>query len=265
MEILGIDAEWLALGAAALVFALLALAEVLAPHRASGLPRMQRWPTNLALFVLDTALVRLAIPLLMVGAAALASAQGWGLFNRTDWPLWLEFALTLLALDLALYFQHWATHRVPLLWRMHKVHHSDPDFDVTTAARFHPVEIMLSMLYKMAVVVALGPMVLAVFVFELVFTLATLFTHANIGLPARADQAVRTLIVTPDMHRIHHSSREAETNSNYGTMLSAWDRLFGTYVRESERGREGITIGLDAYQDGRPARLGWSLLLPLRK
>ena len=265
MEIAGIGYEWAGLAAMAAVFVLLAGLELAVPHRHSRLPRIRRWTTNLGLFAVDTALVRLAIPLLMIGTAQVVGERGWGLFNWLDWPIWLEFVLAIAALDLALYAQHVATHRVPLLWRLHKVHHSDPDFDVTTAARFHPIEIGLSMAWKMAVVAALGPAVLAVFVFELAFNLATMFTHANVGLPERLDQLVRKLWVTPDMHRIHHSARERETNSNYGTMLSGWDRLFGTYTRRSEDGRRGLTIGLEDYQDERPGRLGWSLLLPFRK
>jgi sterol desaturase/sphingolipid hydroxylase (fatty acid hydroxylase superfamily) len=166
------------------------------------------------------------------------------------------------SLDLALYFQHWATHRVPLLWRLHKVHHSDPAFDVTTAARFHPIEIIASMLFKMAVVIALGLPVWGVFAFELVFNLATLFTHSNFALPKGIERPVRALVVTPDMHRIHHSAVQRETDSNYGTLLSGWDRLFGTYT---ERAEGNLTIGLGEYQDTRPYRLGWSLLLPFRR
>ncbi|MBX7458387.1 sterol desaturase family protein [Qipengyuania sp. 1NDH17] len=254
------QAEWLALGAMAAVFALFAVIELARP--ATTAPRGGRWVTNLALFAIDTLAVRLLVPLLMVGAAALAAEKGWGLLNQFALPAWAGILLAILALDLALYFQHWATHRVPLLWRLHKVHHSDPGFDVTTAARFHPFEIVLSMGYKMAVVVALGLPVLGVFLFELVFNLATLFTHANFALPRALERPVRALLVTPSMHRIHHSAIRQDTDSNYGTLLSGWDRLFGTYTREAE-GR--LTIGLGEYQDTRPHKLGWSLLLPFRK
>ena len=260
MEAFGTSAELAAFGAIAAIFLLFALIEIAAPVRAA--PRGHRWLTNLTLFAIDTLAVRLVIPVLMVGAAALAAERGWGLLNGIALPDWAEVLLAILALDLALYVQHWATHRVPLLWRLHKVHHSDPAFDVTTAARFHPLEIVLSMLYKVAVVIALGLPVWGVFLFELVFTIATLFTHANFALPRMLEGAVRALLVTPDMHRIHHSALQRETDSNYGTLLSGWDRLFGTYT---EAAQGSLTIGLGHYQDSRPHRLGWSLLLPFRK
>ena len=256
------QAQWLALGAMAAVFALFAAIELARPARAA--PKGGRWVTNLALFAIDTLAVRLLVPLLMVGAAALAAERGWGLLNQFAPPAWAGVLIAILALDLALFFQHWATHRLPLLWRLHKVHHVDPAFDVTTAARFHPVEIVLSMVYKMGVVVALGLPVLGVFLFELVFNLATLFTHANFALPRALERPVRALLVTPDMHRIHHSSLERETNSNYGTLLSGWDRLFRTYTPRARKGQQGLEIGLDGYQDERPHRLGWSLLFPFR-
>ncbi|WP_247711458.1 sterol desaturase family protein [Qipengyuania gelatinilytica] len=260
MDAIGTSAELYALGAMAGVFALFAGIELLVPARST--PRGKRWVTNLALFAIDTLAVRLLVPLLMVGAAALAQDRGWGLFNQVEIPQWAGIIAAIVAMDLALFFQHWATHRIPLLWRLHKVHHSDPAFDVTTAARFHPIEIMASMVFKMAVVVALGLPVWGVFLFELVFNLATLFTHANFALPKGLETPVRAVLVTPDMHRIHHSAIERETNSNYGTLLSGWDRLFGTYVG---KGQGKLTIGLEEYQDKRPHALGWSLLLPFRK
>lgn len=245
-------------GAFLLFFAI----ESAAPLRRNVLPKWHRRFTNLALFVIDTAAVRIVIPLAMVGAAVLASQKGWGLFNMVEAPAWLVFAATLLVLDLALYVQHWATHRIPLLWRLHRVHHTDRDFDVTTAARFHPVEIVASMAYKCTVVLALGAPALAVFAFEVGFAVATLFTHANFALPAKLDRLARKLIVTPDMHRIHHSAREVETNSNYGTALSLWDRLFGTYRAMPHDPQAQMTIGLEEWQDDRPARLGFALKQP---
>lgn len=259
------DMQLIGLGLMALVFVALAALETLVPQRRLRHGRTRRWVTNLGLFGLDTLLVRVAVPLLMVGTAHLAEARGWGLFNQLSLPFWLELLSTLAALDLALFFQHWATHRVPLLWRLHQVHHADPDFDVTTAARFHPIEIGLSMLYKMAVVALLGPAALAVFVFEVVFNAATLFVHANLSLPPALERLARRVIVTPDMHRIHHSTCQRETNSNYGTMLSGWDRLFATYRASADAGQDGLTIGLSEYQDQRPLALGWSLLLPFRR
>jgi len=246
-------------------FVLLLVVERLTPIRRYVLPKPHRWFTNLALFAIDTAAVRLLIPLAMVGAAVLASERGWGLFNAIEAPAWLAFAATLLALDFALYVQHWATHRIPLLWRLHRVHHTDRDFDVTTAARFHPGEILLSMAYKSALVIALGAPTLAVFVFEVGFAAATLFTHANFALPAKFDHALRNLIVTPDMHRIHHSARVEETNSNYGTALTLWDRMFGTYRAQPHDPQQNMTIGLEEWQDERPAQLGFALIQPFTR
>ncbi len=239
--------------------------QVAAPVRGYVLPRGRRRLTNLSLFAIDTAAVRLLLPLALVGAAVLAQERGWGLFNAWDAPAWAAFVATLLVLDLALYVQHWATHRVPLLWRLHRVHHTDRDFDVTTAARFHPAEILLSMAYKCAVVIALGAPVMAVFVFETAFAVATLFTHANFSLPARLDRALRLLLVTPDMHRIHHSARMAETNSNYGTALTLWDRVFGTYRALPHDPQEAMTIGLEEWQDERPAQLVVALKQPFAR
>ena len=258
------DGPILALGVVAVFFICAAALELALPHRRWKRPRLKRWTTNLTLFALDMLLVRLAIPLLMIGTAALAAQRGWGLFNAIDLPDWLAFAGAILLLDLALFLQHWATHRVPLLWRLHKVHHVDPEFDISTAARFHPLEIGLSMLYKMAVVALIGPSVLAVFVFELVFTLGTIVTHANLSLPPHLDRIVRRLMVTPDMHRIHHSTVQGETDSNYGTLFSFWDRLFATYTPEAQAGRGAIQIGLAPYRDTRPSKLWWSLLFPFR-
>lgn len=256
-------AQLLAFLAMAGVFGLFAVFEFVSPARPAV--RGHRWVTNLALFAIDTVAVRLLVPLLMVGAAALAAERGWGLLNLVGLPDWAGIAMAVIALDMALYWQHRATHRVPLLWRLHKVHHSDPQFDLTTAARFHPLEIIASMLYKMAVVVALGLPALGVFVFETVFNIATLFTHANIAFGERIERFIRIILVTPGMHRIHHSALQRETDSNYGTLLSGWDRLFGTYTDRAASGPDAITIGLDEYQDVRPHRLGWSLLLPFRK
>lgn len=249
----------------AAAFLLFAAIEIAVPLRRNVLPKSRRWFTNIALFVIDTAATRIVIPLAMIGSAALAAEEGWGLFNMIETPAWLAFVATLLALDLALYAQHLATHRIPLLWRLHRVHHADRDFDVTTAARFHPVEIVASMAFKCAVVMALGAPVLAVFVFETGFAVATLFTHANFALPAKLDRLARKVIVTPDMHRIHHSSREFETNSNYGTTLSLWDRLFGTYRALPQDPQTQMTIGLDEWQDERPASLGFALKQPFTR
>lgn len=250
------------------LFALLALAEAALPRRARRIPRWRRWRTNWALTLLNTATLRLMallLPLLAVGAAMDAAAQGWGLFNALSWPGWVEAVLAILILDFAIWGQHVITHKVPLLWRLHRVHHADRDMDVTTAIRFHPVEIALSMSLKIGLVYLLGPAALAVVLFEIILNGTAMFNHANLRLPLAFDRILRLLLVTPDMHRVHHSVHRAEHDSNYGFSLSLWDRLFGTYVPQPAEGHDDMTVGL-AWQDDRPARLGWSLRLPfLRK
>ena len=262
MEILGFDAPLVSFAIIAGVFLLFAGLELVVPFRQLSQPKPQRWLTNLALFAIDTLAVRVLVPGAMIGMALLAEERGWGLFNAVESPSWVAVVLSILALDLALYLQHWATHRVPVLWRLHRVHHVDRDFDVTTAARFHPFEIVLSMLFKMGVVAAMGAPAFAVFLFEVLFNSATLFNHSNTRLPGWLEGPVRAVIVTPDMHRVHHSASVRETNSNYSTLLSVWDRLFGTYVASPEKGQKGFTIGLNHWQDDHPRKLGWSLWLP---
>ena len=249
------------------LFALFALVETLVPKRARVLPRARRWLTNIAISVLNTITLRLlafGLPLLAIGAALDAGRNGWGLFNRLDWPGWVEITLAILLLDLAIWAQHVITHKLPVLWRLHRVHHADRDMDVTTAIRFHPVEIALSMLVKIALVYALGTAPLAVLLFEIILNATALFSHSNIRLPAAADRALRLVLVTPDMHRVHHSTIRAEHDSNYGFSLSIWDRLLGTYVAAPANGHAGMTIGL-RWQDSRPSQLGWSLRLPFGK
>jgi sterol desaturase/sphingolipid hydroxylase (fatty acid hydroxylase superfamily) len=249
------------------LFAALAAAESLVPRRPRRQPRTRRWATNWGIVLLDTLTLRLmavALPLLAVGAALDAGAKGWGLFNRLDWPPALEIALAVVILDLAIWAQHLVTHKVPLLWRLHRVHHADVDIDVTTAIRFHPVEIALSMLWKIGLVYLLGIAAVAVVIFEVMLNGMAMFNHANLKLPPRVDAVLRLFIVTPDMHRVHHSVDRDEHDTNYGFSLSVWDRLFGTYRAEPRGGQEGMTTGL-VWQDDRPSRLGWSLLLPFRR
>ncbi len=270
MDMPAIDAPLLGLPLLGLLvmagaFALFAALELALPFRHASQSKGRRWFANLALFAVDTLAVRLILPLAMVGTAMLAAERGWGLFNVVEVPMWLAFVVTVLVLDLAIYLQHWATHRVPLLWRLHRVHHTDRDFDVTTAARFHPVEIVLSTAYKAAVVAALGAPALAVFVFETGFAVLTLWTHANLSLPPKLERVVRWLLVTPTMHRVHHSERHVETDSNYGTFLSGWDRLFGTYTAQTREPQDTMPIGLGEWRGDETARLGFSLLLPFRK
>ena len=249
------------------LFALFATLEALAPRRARSQPRSARWFTNLSIVVLDTlALLALAIalPLLAIGAAVDAGRMGWGLFNTLDWPLWLEVVLAILILDLAIWAQHLVTHKVPILWRFHRVHHADRDFDVTTALRFHPVEILASMMLKIGLVYLLGPAALAVLLFEIILNGTAMFNHSNLRLPLWLDRAVRLVLVTPDMHRVHHSIHRHEHDSNYGFALSVWDRIFRTYRPKPEAGHDLMTVGLE-WQDERPSRLGWALMLPFRK
>ena len=249
------------------LFALFAGLETLAPRRVRSLPRGRRWPTNLAITVLNTLALRglaVALPLLAIGAAMDAQAQGWGLFNRLDWPGWVELVLSVLILDLAIWAQHVVTHKVPFLWRFHRVHHADRDMDVTTGFRFQPVEILASMGLKVGMVYLLGPSALAVLVFEILLSGTALFDHSNLALPGWLDRVVRLVLVTPDMHRVHHSVHREEHDSNYGFALSVWDRLFGTYVPEPKAGHQDMVVGLE-WQDERPAKLGWSLGLPFRR
>ena len=249
------------------LFAVFATLEAFAPRRERVQTRKARWFTNLSITVLDTLALRalaLALPFLAVGAALDAGRMGWGLFNQLGWPVWIEVVLAILLLDFAIWAQHLVTHKVPLFWRFHRVHHADRDFDVTTALRFHPVEILASMLLKIGLVYLLGPAAVAVVLFEIILNGTALFNHSNLRLPLGLDRAVRLILVTPDMHRVHHSVHRAEHDSNYGFALSIWDRIFGTYIPQPKAGHEAMEVGLQ-WQDDRPAKLGWALGLPFRK
>lgn len=246
------------------LFALFALVESVAPRRERRASKPRRWLTNWAITVLNTITLRLlavGMPLLAVGAAIDAGANGWGLFNQLLWPIWIETILVVLFFDLAIWAQHLVTHKVPILWRLHRVHHADRDMDVTTAIRFHPVEIALSMLLKIGLVYVIGPSALAIILFEIILNGTAMFNHANIKLPLGLDRIIRKVLVTPDMHRVHHSVHRSEHDSNYGFALSIWDRMFGTYIAQPEAGHDDMKVGLE-WQDDRPTRLGWSLRLP---
>jgi sterol desaturase/sphingolipid hydroxylase (fatty acid hydroxylase superfamily) len=238
--------------------------EALLPRRDRVASQGRRWFTNLFIAGIDTAVLRIIFPVAAVGFAVWAQAKGYGLFNVTGLPPLLEGLIAFLALDFAIYVQHVASHKIQVLWRLHQVHHADPDIDVSTGIRFHPVEILLSMGYKLIVVTALGAPPAAVFAFEVVLNGGALFNHANLKLPLWLDRILRLLIVTPDMHRVHHSVIWRETDSNYGFNLSIWDRMFGTYVAQPKEGHEGMTIGLKQHGREQPVRLGWSLLIPFR-
>lgn len=251
------------------VLCVMAMLELLAPRRPIAHPRARRWWTNLAIAGLDSLMLRLlaqlSVPVAAVAAAVAAERNGWGLFHALDWPWPIEMALGVALLDAAIYLQHVASHRVPLLWRVHRVHHADPAIDVTTGIRFHPIEIGLSMLYKIVLVMLLGPSPETVVAFEIVLNATALFNHANVALPAPLDRVLRLVLVTPDMHRIHHSVHRYEHDSNYGFALSVWDRLLGTYRHEPVDGHLAMTIGLSDHQSDEPTRLGWSLGLPFAR
>lgn len=243
---------------------LLIAAETLLPRRERAQPRSTRWFTNFGITILNTVTLNLMafiMPLLAVGAAMDASGNSWGLFNNVGWPAWVEVLLAILVLDFVIWAQHLITHKIPILWRLHRVHHADRDVDVTTAIRFHPVEIALSMILKIGVVYLLGPAAIAVILFEIMLNGSAMFNHANLKLPLWVDAILRRVIVTPDMHRIHHSVNRDEHDSNYGFALSIWDQMFGTYTHAPRDGQEDMSLGLE-WQDERPAKLGWSLFLP---
>ncbi|MCU0855933.1 MAG: MFS transporter [Rhodobacteraceae bacterium] len=225
--------------------------EVWPPRRRREIPRVIRWTNNLALVVVDTVILRLSFPILAIGLAVMAEERGWGLFNNLDAPFWVAVAVSMLLLDLAIYLQHVMFHAVPGLWRLHRMHHADLDFDATTGLRFHPVEILISMAIKLAVVAALGPPAVAVLLFEVILNGTALFNHANIDLPRPIDRWLRWIVVTPDMHRVHHSVDRRETNANYGFNLPWWDRLLGTYVAQPAKGHEGMEIGIEQFRTRR--------------
>jgi sterol desaturase/sphingolipid hydroxylase (fatty acid hydroxylase superfamily) len=256
----------LRLGAFAGVFIVLALVELIRPRRRLIADKARRWFTNLSLVVINTATLRLIFyQMLAVGFAGYAQSRGWGLFNALGWPIWLEFVLAVVLLDFTIYLQHVAMHKIGFLWALHRVHHADRDFDVTTALRFHPIEIAISMAYKFLVIALLGASALAVLAFEIILNATAMFTHANIKLPLGLDKVLRYLLVTPDMHRIHHSVHLDETDSNYGFALSLWDRLCGTYITDPVDGHEDMVIGIVTSQTDAPTRLGHSLLIPFMK
>jgi sterol desaturase/sphingolipid hydroxylase (fatty acid hydroxylase superfamily) len=253
------------IGAALAVFAAMALWEWLAPRRQLTLGRFRRWPSHVGLVVVYGVLERLLIPVAAVGTAAIAAQRGFGLLNATSWPGWLAGLIGFVALDLAIYAQHVAFHKIPPLWRLHRMHHADLDIDVTTGLRFHPFEILLSMLIKMGVVAVLGVPVLAVVAFEVALNATSMFNHSNATMPLWLDRVVRLFVVTPDMHRVHHSIARHETDSNFGFNLPWWDRLFGTYRAQPEAGHDGMTVGLPIFRAPKEARLDRLLSQPFRE
>ncbi len=237
------------------VFGAMALWEVLAPRRPLGVSKPVRWANNLALVFLNSILLRLVFPAAAVGVALYAQSRGLGLLHAAALPPALALVVAVVALDFAIYLQHVLFHAVPALWRLHRVHHADLDIDVTTGARFHPVEILLSMLIKFAVILVLGPPVAGVVAFEVLLNATAMFNHGNVRLPAAVDRVLRWIVVTPDMHRVHHSVEDDETNSNFGFNLPWWDRLFGTYLDQPRAGHLGMEIGIRTFRD--PRRCAW--------
>ena len=251
------------LGFFALVFITMLAWELLAPRRGPSVSKPLRWLNNLGLFALNTLVLRLLFPAAAVGIALSVGEMGWGLFNLLTLPFWFEIVAAVLLLDLAIYLQHILMHRVPLLWRLHRVHHADLDIDLTTGSRFHTIEIIVSMLIKGVVILLLGPALIAVLVFEVLLNGMAIFNHANVSLPPAVERVVRYLLVTPDMHRVHHSTVKRETDSNYGFNLSIWDRMFGTYIDQPEMGHDRMTIGIAEFRDARQVdQLPGMLALP---
>ncbi len=231
------------------IFAIMAAWEIVAPRRALTVSKTVRWANNLGLVFINSFVVRLLFPAAAVGVAAFAAEHGWGLLNYYQLPFALGAVLAIVAMDFVIYLQHVLVHAVPVLWRLHRVHHADLDYDVTTGARFHTFEIIISMLIKFATIVVLGAPVIAVVIFEVTLNAMAMFNHGNVSLPRGIDRIVRLFVVTPDMHRVHHSTEDNEANSNYGFNLSIWDRLFGTYIDQPREGHDNMTIGIHYYRD----------------
>lgn len=242
----------------------MAMWEVAAPRRRREIPRLIRWTNNFGIVVIDTILVRLTFPIVAVGLSLFAEERGWGLFNVLDIPTWAAFIMSVLALDLAIYLQHVMFHAVPALWRLHRMHHADLELDVTTGLRFHPIEILLSMGIKLAVVAALGPPAVAVLVFEVLLNATAMFNHSNVHIPESIDRILRWFVVTPDMHRVHHSIHPVETNSNFGFNVPWWDRLLGTYRPQPRDGHKAMTIGIEQFRTRRDLWLDRMLIQPVR-
>lgn len=247
------------------VFIAVAGWEAASPRRLRRFMRRERWPHNLGLLVLNGVLLRLVAPGAAIAVAIAGEVHGWGLLPASAIPAWAQAAVAVVLLDLAIYFQHVLFHAVPMLWRLHRLHHADTDFDVTTGTRFHPIEIVVSMAIKCAVVAALGAPAIAVLAFEVLLNATAMFNHANGRLPVSIDRWLRWMVVTPDMHRIHHSIVARETNSNFGFNLPYWDHFFGTYRAQPAHGHEAMTIGLAAFRDRQEVRLDRLLLQPFRR
>lgn len=246
------------------MFALVALAEFLFPRRPLTTPKARRWLVNGSIVALDTLVIRLTMPLLPFGMAELAAARGWGVLNLITLPHWTSVLAAFVVLDVVIYLQHRAFHRIPVLWRLHRVHHTDLDLDVSSGTRFHPLEIIISILIKLAVVLLIGAPALAVVLFEIVLNATSLFNHGNVAIPLSVDRWLRLLLVTPDMHRVHHSVIPRETDSNFCFNFPWWDRLMGTYCAQPSAGHDGMQIGLKEFRSSEQLGLLYLLLLPFK-
>ena len=245
------------------IFCAMALWELFAPRRSLQVSKFVRWSSNMGILVINTIILRLVFPAAAIGVSVFAASHNWGFFNILAWPIWVEVLLSVIVLDMVIYSQHVMFHAVPSLWRVHRIHHADVDFDVSTGVRFHPIEILLSMLIKMVAVCVLGAPALAVIVFEVLLNGTSMFNHGNVRLPQLIDKFVRLVLVTPDMHRVHHSVVVGETNSNFGFNLSCWDRVFGTYQAVPAAGHESMIVGLEEFRELRRQSLWHLLLMPL--
>lgn len=265
-ELVRTNEIWIRLSFFVTVFAVMALAEILAPRRRLVDAKLTRWTNNLGLVALNVIALRLLFPAAAVGMAIVVNEQGIGILPYTGLPYWAQFVLAVGAMDMAIYLQHVMFHALPILWRLHRVHHADLDFDVTTGARFHTIEMIMSMVIKIALVALLGAPVAAVVAFEVLLNATAMFNHSNFRLPLALDRVLRLVVVTPDMHRIHHSVEIDEANANFGFNLPWWDRLFGTYRAQPRKTHEAMTIGITTFRD--PAlcdRLPGMLSMPFAK
>ncbi len=244
------------------IFIAVAVAEFLLPRRPASSPRPARWMNNLGIISLNAVLVRIALPVVPAGLAVIAQQNGWGVLNNAGLPYFAKVLIAVIVLDFIIYLQHVMFHAVPVLWRLHMMHHADLDIDVTTGLRFHPIEILISMVIKFSAVVLVGPPAAAVIIFEVLLNGTSMFNHSNLRLPLHIDRVLRLFVVTPDMHRVHHSVVIRETNSNFGFNLPWWDRLLGTYRAQPAAGHDGITIGLAQFRDAKKLSLPWMLVLP---
>ncbi len=231
------------------VLGIMAVWEILVPRRVLNVSKSMRWMNNLGIVALNTIILRLIFPAAAVGMAAITDTQDWGILNYIQFPIWFAVIVSVIIMDAVIYFQHVLVHAVPVLWRLHRVHHADLDFDVTTGSRFHPIEIILSLLIKFATIIMLGPPIIAVVLFEVLLNSTSMFNHANVQIPQKVDRLLRWFVVTPDMHRVHHSVENDETNSNFGFNLPWWDRLFGTYRNQPRAGHKQMIIGINTFRD----------------